>query len=391
MAEASIAGVRRLLLLVCSIVLVDTVFYAALVPLLPRYADEFDLSKGGAGVLVAAYAAGAFIGALPGGLAAARYGPRRAVLLGLGLLGAASLGFGFAGDPWTLGIARFVQGFGSALSWAGALAWLVAGTPRERRGEMLGTAIGSAIFGALLGPALGALAEEVGPRPVFIAFAGVAGVLGAWALRTPPADAERASLGMLARAAREPQVIGALWLMVLPALLFGLLAVLVPLKLDAAGWAAAAIAAVWVGSAAVEMLVVPVLGRFSDRRGRLLPLRVALGGAVLVATGLALADRPAVLVPLVVCASIAFGAFWAPAMAMLSDTADRIGLAQGLAFGLMNAAWGTGNTVGPAVGGVLADAAGDALPYALMAVICATTLLGLQSLGTRPVRVPENP
>lgn len=382
---------RRLLLLVCSIVLVDTMLYAALVPLLPRYVDEFDLSKAGAGVLVGTYAAGALIAALPAGFAAARYGPRRAVLLGLGLIALASLGFGFAGDEWSLGAARFVQGLGSALSWAGALAWLVAGTPKSRRGEMIGTAIGSAIFGALLGPAFGALAEEIGPGPVFFGLAGLAAGLSVWALRTPPADAQRASLGALVRAAREPQVTGALWLMVLPALLFGLLAVLVPLKLDAAGWAAAAIAAVWVGSAAVEMFVVPVLGRFSDRRGRLLPLRVALGGAVLVATGLALADRPAVLVPLVVCASIAFGAFWAPAMAMLADTADRIGLAQGLAFGLMNAAWGMGNTVGPAVGGALADAAGDALPYALMAVICATTLLGLQSLGTRPVRVPENP
>lgn len=385
---------RRLLLLVCSIVLVDTVFYAALVPLLPRYVDEFDLSKGGAGVLVGAYAAGALVGALPGGIAAARYGPRRAVLLGLTLLGAASFGFGFAGDPWTLGVARLVQGFGSALSWSGALAWLVAGTPRSRRGEMLGTAIGSAIFGALLGPALGAVAEAVGPRPVFVGFAGVAAVLGAWALRTPPAEAERASPAALARASREPQILGALWLMVLPALIFGVLAVLVPLELDSAGWAAAAIAAVWIGSAAVEMVVAPTLGRFSDRRGRLLPVRVALGAAALVASGLALADRPAVLVPLVVAASIAFGAFWAPAMAMLSDAADRIGLAQGLAFGLMNAAWGAGNTAGPAIGGALADAVGDALPYALMAALCATTLLGLRRLaaaGSRPAGVPETP
>jgi MFS family permease len=383
--------VRRLLFLVCSVVLVDTVFYAALVPLLPHYADEFGLSKTGAGVLVAAYAGGAVVGALPGGIAAARYGPRRAVLFGLALMGAASLGFGFAGDPWTLGVARFVQGFGSALSWAGALAWLVAGTPRERRGEMLGTAIGSAIFGALLGPALGALADQVGARPVFVGFAGVAALLGVWALRTPPADAEQPSLAALLRALREPQVVGALWLMVMPALLFGVLAVLIPLELDAAGWAAAAIAAVWVGSAAIEMVVAPLLGRFSDRRGRLLPLRVALAGAVVVTTGLALADRPAALVPLVVAASVAFGAFWAPSMAMLADSADRIALAQGLAFGLMNMAWGAGNTAGPAVGGALADVAGDALPYALVAALCAGTLLAMHTVGTRAIRVPETP
>lgn len=382
---------RRLLLLVCSIVLVDTMLYAALVPLLPRYVDEFDLSKAGAGVLVGTYAAGALIAALPAGFAAAKYGPRRAVLLGLGLIGLASLGFGFAGDEWTLGVARFVQGVGSALSWAGALAWLVASTPKSRRGEMIGTAIGSAIFGALLGPALGALAEEIDPLPVFIGLAGLAAGLSVWAVRTPPAEAESPSVESIRRALGEPQVLCACWLMVQPALFFGVLAVLVPLELDAAGWAAAAIAAVWIGSAAVEMFVVPLLGRFSDRRGRLLPLRLALGGAVLAATGLALADRPAVLVPLVAAASIVTAAFWAPAMAMLADTADRIGLAQGLAFGLMNAAWATGNTVGPALGGALADAAGDALPYALVAVLCAATLLGLQRVGTRPVRVPENP
>jgi MFS family permease len=256
---------------------------------------------------------------------------------------------------------------------------------------MLGTAIGSAIFGALLGPALGALAEGIGPRPVFAALAGVTVALGAWALRTPPARAEQPTLAALARAARAPQVFGACWLMVLPALFFGVLAVLVPLELDAAGWTAAAIAAVFIGSAAIEMFIAPLLGRLSDQRGRLLPLRFSLTGATVVAVGLAVADRPAFLVPLVVAAAIAFGAFWAPAMALLSDAAERIGLAQGLAFGFMNAAWGAGNTAGPAVGGALADAAGDALPYALMAFVAATTLFGLQALGTRVERVPETP
>jgi MFS family permease len=383
--------VRRLLLLVCAIVLVDTMLFAALVPLLPRYVDEFGLSKTGAGMLVAAYAAGAFVGAVPAGYAASRYGPRRAVLYGLALIAVASVGFAIAGDAVSLGVARFVQGLGSTLSWAGALTWLVASTPRARRGEMLGTAIGAAIFGALLGPALGALAEGIGPRPVFAALAGVTVALGVWALRTPPARAEQPTLAALARAARAPQVFGACWLMVLPALFFGVLAVLVPLELDAAGWTAAAIAAVFIGSAAIEMFIAPLLGRLSDQRGRLLPLRFSLTGATVVAVGLAIADRPAFLVPLVVAASIAFGAFWAPAMALLSDAAERIGLAQGLAFGFMNAAWGAGNTAGPAVGGALADAAGDALPYALMAFVAGTTLFGLQALGTRVERVPETP
>jgi MFS family permease len=382
--------VRRLLFLVCCVVFVETMLYSALVPLLPGYAHEFGLSKTAAGVLVGAYAAGAVLGALPGGIAAAKYGPRRALLFGLAVMGVASLAFGFAGDAWTLGLARLAQGLGGSLAWAGALTWLIAGTPRERRGEMLGTAIGSAIFGALLGPAVGALAHHVGPRPVFVGLAGLSVVLGAFAVRLPPADAEPPRRGAVARAVREPQVLGALWLMTIPALVFGVVGVLAPLALDEAGWTAAAIAIAWIASAAIEMVIAPLIGRVSDRRGRLLPLRVSLAGAVAVLVAFSVADRPAAVVPVLILSGVTFGAFWAPAMALLADAAERIGLAQGLAFGLMNAAWGAGNAIGPSIGGALADAGGDVLPYSLAALLCAATLVFLL-LGTRDLRVPESP
>jgi MFS family permease len=180
--------------------------------------------------------------------------------------------------------------------------------------------------------------------------------------------------------------------MVLPALLFGVVAVLVPLELGRAGWGAAAIAAAFVGSAAIEMFIAPAIGRFSDRRGRLVPVRFALAGGAVVSLALAFTDGPAPVVVLLVAASVSFGAFWAPAMALLSDASERIGVAQGLGFGLMNAAWGAGNTLGPSLGGTLADAAGDALPYALMALVCLGTfvVVGRRPFaGTRAVRVPE--
>jgi MFS family permease len=381
-----------LLFLVCLVVFVETMLYSALVPLLPGYTHEFGLSKSAAGLLVGAYAAGAVVGALPGGIAAARYGPRRALLFALILIGLASLAFGFAGNAWSLGIARLAQGLGGSLAWAASLTWLIVGTPRTRRGEMLGTAIGSAIFGALLGPAIGALAHHVGSRPVFVGLAALTVFLGAWALRIPPVEGEPLRRGVVVRALREPQVLGALWLMTIPALVFGVVGVLAPLALDRAGWSAAAIAVAWIASAAIEMVIAPLIGRVSDRRGRLLPLRVSLGGAVIVLIAFALANRPAAVVPVLVLSGITFGAFWAPAMALLSDAAERIGLAQGLAFGLMNAAWGAGNAIGPPLGGALADAASDALPYALAAVICAATLVfTMLRPGTQELRVPESP
>src|SRR5688500_9235100 len=98
---------RRLLLLVSTIVLVDAMLFGALAPLVPGYADEFGLGKTGAGLLVGAFGAGALLGGVPGGLAAARFGPKRAVVLGLGLLALASFAFALADGPWALGFARF--------------------------------------------------------------------------------------------------------------------------------------------------------------------------------------------------------------------------------------------------------------------------------------------
>jgi len=259
---------------------------------------------------------------------------------------------------------------------------------------MIGTAMGAAIFGALLGPAVGAVAEALGSRVVFSAIAGISLLLVGWALRTQAVAADPQPARAYLRAVREPVILGALWLIVLPAVLFGVISVLVPLELGDAGWSAAAIAAAFIGSAAIEMVVAPLLGRFSDRRGRLLPLRIALAGGVAVTTGLAFAGRPAVVVVLLVATAVTFGAFWAPAMALLADGAERMGLAQGLAFGLLNASWGAGNSVGPPLGGALADLGGDALPYALLALVCAVTLLavsrGRRLLGTPLARVPES-
>ncbi len=59
---------RRLLVLVSAIVLVDVAFYSAITPLLPYYTDLLDLSKSEAGALAGAYAAGTLLLSLPAGL-----------------------------------------------------------------------------------------------------------------------------------------------------------------------------------------------------------------------------------------------------------------------------------------------------------------------------------
>lgn len=365
---------RRLLVLVSTVVFVDAMLFGALAPLVPGYADEFDLSKTGAGLLVGSFGAGALLGGIPGGLAAARFGPKLAVVAGLALLAAASFAFAAADGPWALGLARFVQGSSSTVTWAGALAWLTVESPRERRGELIGTAFGAAVLGAILGPMFGALADAASVRISFSVVGGVAAALALWAASRPGSPPEEQGPGAVGRALGDRGFLGGLWLNTLPALLFGMLVVLVPLRLDEGGFAPFAIGAVFLAAGLIETAVNPLLGRFSDRRGRLLPIRLALAASVVVAVAFAVARDPYVVAFLAVLAAITFGAFYTPGMALVSDRAEAAGLSQAIGFGIMNTAWALGNMSGPTVAGTLADAAGDGLPYLLGGVLCALTL-----------------
>jgi MFS family permease len=376
--------VRRLVVLVSSIVFVDAMLFGALIPLVPEYAEEFDLTKTGAGLLVGAFGAGALLGGVPGGIAAARLGPRRAVLAGLIVLAAASFAFALSGSPWTLGLSRFVQGFSSTVTWAGALAWLTVAAPRTRRGELIGTAFGFAVLGAILGPMFGSVAHIVGIEAAFGSTGLVALGLAAWAAVSTDAAREHAAPGAVRRAFADRRFVGGLWLNLLPALLFGLLDVLAPLRLDAGGLGPLAIGAAFVCAGLFETALNPLIGRFSDRRGRLVPTRLALAASTVVAAGLAFAERPVLVIVMVCAAAIAFGGFYTPGMALVSDRAEQAGLAQGLGFGIMNSAWAVGNLVGPSAGGALADAAGDAVPYLIGGALCLLTLT--LTTTVRPLR-----
>jgi MFS family permease len=365
---------RRLLPLVAVLVFVDTMLYAALTPLLPHFAHEFGLSKSVAGTLVAAYAAGALIGGLPGGFAAVRIGPRRAVLVGLAFMGASSLGFALAGSFASLFTARLFQGLGSAFTWSGAFAWLLAAAPRQRRGELIGAAMGAAVVGALFGPVVGAAAALAGRNAIFSALGGLALLLAVWTIRLESPPPERPSAARFARAFGNPRFAGGLALMSIASVLAGILSVLGPLHLAAVGWGATAIGAVWLLSAGVEATAAPLIGRLSDRRGALLPVRAALGVGVLVSLALASGSRPLLYAPLLLIASVSYGALFTPAFALIADGAEHVGLAQGLAFGLMNAAWAVGAVIGPAAGGATAGATGDWVPFVLAATLCAATL-----------------
>jgi MFS family permease len=369
----------RLLALVCAIVAVDTVFFSALTPLLPHYTAAAGLSKAAAGLLIGAYPAGTLIGSLPSGALVARFGDRAVAILGLALMAGATLAFGWSTSAWLLVTARVVQGIGGACTWTAGLSWLATAAPTERRGELLGTALGAAVVGAILGPVVGAVAGVVGPGPAFSVASIAAALLIVIAFTVPsPRPEAPQPLRTALPALRNRQVVTGSWLMALAGIAFGTIDVLAPLRLSRLGVSATVIAATFLCAALVEAGLSPLAGRMSDRFGAARPLRVSLVCGTVCALVIPLLTSSGWLIGVLVAGIPCYGTLFTPASAMVAAGAHDLKLNQGIAFALSNLTWAAGQFVAASAGGALAQATADLVPYVLLAVACAATLLMLR-------------
>ena len=131
----------------------------------------------------------------------------------------------------------------------------------------------------------------------------------------------------------------------------------------------------------------PVLGTFSDRRGRALPLLCGLAGTTVVFALLPWPGSAWALAALMLLALMAVGAFWAPGFSLLTDASETFGLDYALAFALMSLAWAPGQAIGAAASGAIANATSDAVPYLAVATITLVTFVVARSHLPRAARV----
>ena len=385
---------RRLALLIYSIVFLDALLMFAIVPLLPSYARDLGLSTTQAGIVVAVYSGTVLVAGLPAGRAADRFGARQVTIIGIALLAVSTGAYGFSHTFLALLVARMGQGVSSAISWSAGLAWLTEATPVERRPAALGAAMAAGSTGALVGPVVGGpLGEHLGIRAPFVIFAGVAAVLTVWAFFEPGArghaDVTVGVRDLPRLAARNQLIAAALLVTLIVAVVSGAMETLVPLHLGGEGYSAGQISIVLGIAGVLGVLSNLIAGRIYNRFGGIRIARAALLGSAVGMLALAAAQAAPVVSVLYIIVTPTIAFQYAVCFPLSAEGAQHERVPQGVILGAINVCWGLGFMIGPAAGAVVAQAFSESASYILAMVVSLGGFAALRSLALSPRECQE--
>jgi predicted MFS family arabinose efflux permease len=208
-----------------------------------------------------------------------------------------------------------------------------------------------------------------------------------------PGEQEPALRDMVRAAGGDHLIRGSVLLMLTGSLLWLTTYLLVPLRLDAAGWSASDIGVVFSISSLIYAGVSWVVARRAERWA-------TLGVAAAATAGLA-ASLLVVVVSSSVGATVGFLMLAGIATAVMIALTFPLGVAGSrhvsvaLVGGLLNVAWAISGLIGPTLGGIGAEAVGDRLTFLLLAAITGGAALWMlrarRSLARNAVRSTAAP
>ena len=355
--------------------LVDFLGYAFIVPILPSWKNQFDLSNTEATALVSLWAVPLFLLGPKTGRITDRFGPGRTILFSLFALSVAALLYILAmritiiDGFYVLTVARLVHGAsGAAIMTAGFAA--ASDIWPTNFGEISGKLIAMATIGGLLGPVIGGAAYTINEEFAFI------GLSVLTALVIPLVYVTTKELGHGSQPAQgsvplkvfiqNPILFRIGVLVMMTTLATGALEAGVPLFLeDNLGLNAA-----WIGAVLLVMVIAQgiggwIWGYLVDKNG---PVRYMIFGWCVVSIALlaagyvaySISDKIMAAYMIIVILGIFQFAISAAQVPMLPivDTATTQVYGKGgagLAFGAFGTAWAAGTIIGPMVIGPVFD------------------------------------
>ena len=373
--------------------------FGLITPVLPSFAQSFDVGATASSVVVSAFAFFRLLFAPAGGRLIGRLGERPIYLAGLLIVAASTGATAFAQSYAQLLLFRGLGGIGSVMFTVSAVALLVRLAPPGIRGRVSSAYASAFLLGGVLGPVVGGTLGNLGLRVPFLVYAVallVAAAIVAVFLRNaslqPPAGSP----------VLEPLTVREAWLD--PAYRasigsafangwanFGVRNAILPLfaasVIGKQPWVAGMALAVFAAGNAVGLTWA---GRLSDERGRR-PFIVAgllVSGVATLLTGLA-TNLP-LLVAFSVVAGLGAGTLNPAQQASLADIVgrDRNG---GPALAAFQMASDCGAIIGPVLAGVLVDRGSYGLAFgvtgALTVLAALPWLRARETLGSAPVHL----
>jgi MFS family permease len=157
-----------------------------IIPILPLYARTYGASPAAIGLMLSASALGRLLFQAPGGYLSDRYQDRKIAAIGTGLYIPSMLLMALLPHPLLFIALRFLEGIAEGLAIPAFYSLVATRAHPQRVGGAFGLFSSFATGGLAIGPALGgALASGFGPQSIFLAAAGVTGLVSVFVARLP--------------------------------------------------------------------------------------------------------------------------------------------------------------------------------------------------------------
>ena len=162
---------NRLILAVYLPVLIYSTCQSLLVPVLPLFAKELEISYGLIGLVVAGESVGMLLGDVPAGMMLRVFGKKFGMVLGLAISTLSTLSLFWLDIVPIIILLRIVAGFGIALFNIAIHAYIAEAVASSNRGRSLALWGGTVRVGRLVGPVVGGIiAADYGLRTPFFVY-----------------------------------------------------------------------------------------------------------------------------------------------------------------------------------------------------------------------------
>jgi DHA1 family solute carrier family 18 vesicular amine transporter 1/2 len=363
---------------VCLGMLVDSLLYSVVVPVLPVYTAGLGASTIAIGVLFASYAVGLVLATPLLAAFSDRRGRRRPILLGSAALVVTTVLYAFADTYPLLLAARFLQGAAAAAVWTAGIALVADLVPRDRLGRSMGTVMACMSAGLVLGPPVGGVLTELGghraPFLVLSAVTVLSGLAQLFLITEPPrASGPNPPVRTLLY---DRDLRGTVMAVLAAASALSMLEPILPLELDALGAGPIAVGLSFGAATLANSVTSPLIGIAADRwrRDRLIGAGLVGCGGVLPL--LAVTDTTFGIGAVLVVFAIVFGFVIVPALPELAAVAERHGgRAYATVYAAFNMSYSLGMMLGPIAGGVGAETSIGVALAVTGGVLCVCGLL----------------